>query len=72
LENPVYTDDEAGDDGEVWTSIGVGGEHASSLVIMNLPDIEIPQAVLDSPPPCPSLRGQVCREWAEITNTPAD
>jgi hypothetical protein len=72
FENPAYEDADAGDDGEVWTSIGVGGEHASSLVIMSLPDVEIPAAVLDSPPPCPSLRGQVCRDWTEITNTPAD
>jgi predicted acyl esterase len=72
FENPEYTAEEAGEDGEVWHTVGVGGAHASSLVIMDLSDIEIPQAVLDSPPPCPGLRGQICRPWAPPTNTPAD
>jgi putative CocE/NonD family hydrolase len=72
FENPEYSADEAGDDGEVWHTVGTGGAHASSLVIMTLPGVEIPAAVLASPPPCPSLRGQVCRPWADYTNTPAE
>ncbi len=65
FENPIY-------DGEVHHTIGVGGEHASELVLLALPGVEVPEAVVTDVPPCPSLRGQVCRPWEPTTNTPAE
>ncbi len=47
--------------------IGRGGEHASSLVLSVVEGIEVPAGEA----PCPSLRGQACRPYAEYANTPA-
>jgi hypothetical protein len=48
--------------------IGHGGDHASRIVLGVLPGIsKVPSA--DTP--CPSLRGQACRPYKEIPNTPA-
>jgi len=51
-------------DGTPTFELGRGGEHASSLRMTILPDIDIP----DGYPPCPSLRGQPCRDDAPVDN----
>ena len=58
FENPTY-------DGTVTHEVGYGGAQASSLVLQELPALDIPDAY----PPCPSLRGQVCHPFVPIVNT---
>ena len=48
-------------------SIGVNASQASSVVFSVVPGVTAPAEA----PPCPSLRGQPCRDWAAFTNTPA-
>lgn len=45
-------------------ALGRGGEHASRLLLTTLPGIDVPEGL----PPCPSLRGQPCREDVELAN----
>jgi len=45
--------------------IGYGPQYPSSLILGQLPDINIP----DGLPACPSLRGQPCRRYEEHVNT---
>ena len=46
--------------------VGRGGEHASSLVLSLVEGIDVPPG--DAP--CPSLRGQACRPYSPLENTP--
>jgi len=48
--------------------VGRGATHASRIVLGVLPDIS---TVPDLAAPCPSLRGQACRPYTEVPNTPA-
>lgn len=48
--------------------VGRGGDQASSLVLPVLPAGSVP--VPADRPPCPSLRGQPCRPYHEMTNAP--
>ncbi|CAN5762060.1 hypothetical protein BH24ACT4_BH24ACT4_02640 [soil metagenome] len=47
--------------------IGRGGAHASSLTLALVDGIEVPAG----DPECPSLRGQACRPYEPLPNTPA-
>ncbi len=47
--------------------LGLGGMHPTSLTMSILPDIDIPESY----PPCPSLRGQPCRNYEAIENAVA-
>jgi predicted acyl esterase len=47
--------------------IGRGGKHATGLVMPTIDGVEIP----DGLPACNTLRGQPCRDFVEVTNTPA-
>jgi len=49
-------------------TVARGGEQASSLVLPVLPAGTV--AVPADRPPCPSLRGQPCRPYHELTNAP--
>lgn len=60
FENPTY-------DGDVSHQVSSGGETPSELVLMVLDGIEVPADA----PPCPSLRGQACRDYVEVDNSPA-
>jgi len=51
---------------EVRHAIGHDSVRASSVVLPKVDGLTIPPAR----PPCPSLRGQPCRDWAAFTNTP--
>ncbi len=51
--------------GEVRYTIGHELAHASSLVLPRVEGLMTPTAL----PPCPSLRGQPCRDWVGFTNT---
>jgi predicted acyl esterase len=54
-------------DTDVWHTIGHDAAHPSSVVLPVLAG-----ATASSPlPPCPSLRGQPCRDYAPYANTPA-
>ncbi|MGI8938139.1 MAG: CocE/NonD family hydrolase [Iamia sp.] len=47
--------------------VGRGGEHASSITLALVDGIEVPAG----DPECPSLRGQACRPYEPLPNTPA-
>ena len=49
-------------DGEPEFMLGLGGTAASSLTVSIIPDVSIPEEF----PPCPSLRGQPCREHVTL------
>jgi predicted acyl esterase len=53
-------------DGEVVNVLGRGGEAASSVVLPVLRGIDVPDAL----PVCPSLRGQPCRPFVDVSNSP--
>ena len=56
-----------GDDNTQY-AIGRGGDRASSIL---LPTLSPGTVTVPAPrPPCPSLRGQVCRPYTPATNTP--
>ena len=57
FETPEYADNPT-------FQLGYGSLYPSSLRMMVLPDIEIPEAY----PPCPSLRGQPCRAYEPESN----
>ena len=46
-------------------TIGIGGAHASSIVLPEVSGVN----VVGGEPPCPSLRGEPCRTTVVITNT---
>jgi hypothetical protein len=48
--------------------VGRGGEHASSLMMPTITGVPVAEGL----PPCPSLRGQPCREYRAVANTPAE
>ena len=48
--------------------IGRGGKHATGLVMPPIEGVEIP----DGLPASNTLRGQPCRDFVEVTNTPAE
>ncbi len=48
-------------------TIGRGGDHATGLVMPTISGVEIPEGL----PACNTLRGQPCRDFVEVTNTPA-
>lgn len=47
--------------------VGRSARRPSSLVLPVLPDADVPEGL----PPCPGLRGQACRPYEAIENTPA-
>lgn len=56
-------------DGETPTHrVGRGPETPSALTLTFLPGVEVPDVV----PPCPSLRGQACREFEASVNRSED
>lgn len=52
---------------DTQVTIGRGGEHATSLVMPKVDGLEIPEGL----PACNTLRGQPCRDYIEVSNTPA-
>lgn len=48
-------------------SVAHTGEAPSSILLPIIPDVAVPTALA----PCPSLRGQPCREFVDFANTPA-
>jgi predicted acyl esterase len=54
--------------GEVPVDIGRSADFPSRVVLPIVPDVDVPTAL----PPCPSLRGQPCRTYVELANSPAD
>lgn len=64
-DHPLWTFESLHGDGEIPTHrIGRGGDIASSVELQFLPGVAIPPGV----PPCPSLRGQPCRQHVAVTN----
>ncbi len=55
-----------GEDGD-RVEIGRGGDHASSVVLSMVDGV----TVEPGDPPCPSLRGQACREYSAFENSTA-
>ena len=54
-------------DEEVVHTIGHDLARPSSVALPVLPDVQVPTAL----PACPSLRGQPCRDYVPLENTPA-
>jgi len=54
-------------DPDAQIEVGIGGDHASKVVLPFLPDVEAVGGV----PACPSLRGQPCRPYEPWTNRTA-
>jgi uncharacterized protein len=65
-DRPEWKFDALPADGEQINTIERSAVHASRLVLPLVPDANITTAL----PPCPSLRGQPCRTYVELTNTP--
>jgi uncharacterized protein len=53
--------------GTVSHAIGHSSEHPSSVALPMIPSFKVPSKL----PPCPSLRGQPCRDFAPYANTAA-
>ena len=53
-------------DGQVLNTIAHSAAYPSRLVLPMVPDPVVPTGL----PPCPSLRGQPCRTYVPVTNTP--
>jgi len=53
--------------GDQRVEIGRGGDRASRVVLPVVAGVDAPVAL----PPCPSLRGQPCRPYAEVVNEPS-
>ncbi len=49
-------------------SVAHTGEAPSSILLPVIPDVAVPTTLA----PCPSLRGQPCREFIDFANTPAE
>jgi predicted acyl esterase len=54
-------------EGTVINTVGHSADAPSRVVLPVVPGIEVPTQL----PPCPGLRGQPCRPFVELTNTPA-
>ena len=65
---PRWRFDVLSNDGQVINSIGRSAAAPSRIVLPVLPGVEVTSAL----PACPSLRGQPCRPYQEIANTPAE
>ena len=48
-------------------SVSHSADYPSSIALPVIPGATVPTAL----PPCPSLRGQACRDYLPYTNTPA-
>ena len=48
--------------------LGRGAGRSTALVLAEIPGLTVPPGL----PPCPSLRGQPCRDYVPSPNTPAD
>jgi uncharacterized protein len=53
-------------DGQPIVDIARSAAFPSRIVLPVIPDVDVPTAL----PPCPSLRGQPCRTYVELDNTP--
>lgn len=54
--------------GEVFVDIAHSAAFPSRIVLPVIPDANVPAAL----PPCPSYRGQPCRTYVELDNTPVE
>jgi predicted acyl esterase len=54
-------------DGEVVVDVAHSEAFPSRVVLPVVPGIEVPTEL----PPCPALRGQPCRDYVELSNSPA-
>jgi len=55
-------------DGPVTNTVAHSATHPSSVLLPVVPGVDVPTGL----PPCPSLRGQPCRDYEAYANTPAD
>ena len=65
-DRPEWKFDALPADGQVINTIGHSAAYPSRLVLPVVPDPGITAPL----PPCPSLRGQPCRTYVEVSNTP--
>jgi predicted acyl esterase len=63
-DQPVWAFDETQPDGTPWVAVAHSRHHPSRLVLPVVPGIDEPTGL----PPCPSLRGQPCRDYVPFTN----
>jgi predicted acyl esterase len=65
-DRPLWKFDVLPADSEVTTTIARSAAHSSRVVLPLVPDIEVTTQL----PACPALRGQPCRTYEELVNTP--
>jgi uncharacterized protein len=53
---------------DVRIDVAHSEQHPSSILLPVIPGQSVPTEL----PPCPSLRGQMCRSYIEFTNTPSE
>lgn len=63
-DRPSWEFDTYQTDGRVLDTVGLGGQHASNLVLDVIPGVHVP----DPQPACPSLRGEPCRSYVPAGN----
>jgi uncharacterized protein len=63
-DQPVWSFDETQPDGTPWVAVAHSHHRPSRLVLPVVPGVEAPTGL----PPCPSLRGQPCRDYVPLTN----
>jgi uncharacterized protein len=63
-EQPVWAFAEAEPDGTPWVAVTHSRHYPSRLVLPVVPSVQAPTGL----PPCPSLRGQPCRDYVPFTN----
>jgi predicted acyl esterase len=65
-DRPLWQFDTPPVSGEVTVDIAHSAAFPSRVVLPVVPDLEVPTAL----PPCPGVRGQPCRTYVELANTP--
>jgi predicted acyl esterase len=66
-DRPLWKFDVLAAEGEVINTIAHSAAHPSRIVLPVVPGIDVTTSL----PPCPALRGQPCRTYEDLVNTPA-
>jgi hypothetical protein len=63
-DQPVWAFGETAPGSSPWVAVAHSHHHPSRLILPVVPSVGAPTGL----PPCPSLRGQPCRDYAPFTN----
>jgi uncharacterized protein len=64
---PIWAFDQTEPEGTAQVAIAYGGDMPSNLLLPVVPGLSVPSGL----PPCPSLRGEPCRDYQAFANRPA-